>query len=234
MKVKIDRKSILCAIVAVGTAAGFALMAGPANAYTCPSDKFAHVNDAARLAVNSPWVGHDHDKCVSLNHHQFWVKAVRLVHLDNGNYRGRLYEQDPKANHSPQLSHILSFRPDDQYYFQFEITPEGKMAEFKYGINRGGFTKVIVESLKVVNVADPVVKALTGVSVDKWTGDDVQKLVTKWGQSAGQKLEGTWEGTADTVALDVVAAAAAKVKQMHPPVRLRGFKPPTTILRKAQ
>ncbi|MBI1366347.1 MAG: hypothetical protein GC153_10395 [Alphaproteobacteria bacterium] len=184
---------------------------GSALAFSCPTSKHEHVGDAARLAVHHPWKADSNDICVSLDHHQFWVKAVKLKRLDNGNYAGVSYAR-PSVD--PRLSHILSNRPDDQYSYHFEIAPDGKLADFKFSIKRGGVTKVITKSLEAVNFADPAIKALTGVSLAKWTDQDVRKFVSKWGKSAGQKIDGKWEGAAATISLAVASAAARKIE--HP------------------
>lgn len=171
--------------------------------FSCPSDRFASVEQAAIAAVRTPWTtGHDGDKCIRVEGHHFWVKPVKVQAMSNGN-----------RSANGQLSHIISLRPDDQYYFDFQVKPDGKIVEYKDKYEHKGFTYVLVGSLSAVNALSPAIKTLTAVPVDALTSSQVRALLTEWGQAAGRKIDGTWEGAAKTVGLKVAAVVAADVQQ---------------------
>lgn len=199
------RKSMtqFAAVAAILTVGMLGMSTGTANAYTCPRDKFAHVNVAVRLAVHSHWSSHHRDKCVSLHHHQFWVKPVKVMRQSNGSYKVGLWGSSKDA----QLSHILSLRPDDQYYYSFTISPSGKITEFHDSIDRGGFSRLLVDV--------GAQKILANLSGGRLSDSDIKILIEKWGNKIGRKLEGTWEGTAKTIALKVAAVVAGDVARNH-------------------
>ncbi len=87
--------------------------------------------------------------------HDFHIKPVRISYRDEGGQRVTVVEG--------QLSHTLRYRPDDQYFYSFTLTPDG-MVSFSEQINRGGFRSLLSRvpgsatarrALRVLGVSPP-------------------------------------------------------------------------------
>lgn len=124
-------------------------------------------------------------KVKTYNGHEFNIKPVSVSRLSGG--RGYKVKG--------QLSHHLSFRTDDQYYYTVEIRPDGTIVKFDEKIDRGGLTTMIL-------------KLPVGEFVNLKTNGRVPPAVTNTvieeaGRWLGGRLDGKWEGAARKVVLQI-------------------------------
>ncbi len=104
-----------------------------------------------------------------------------------------------------QLSHHLSFRKDDQYYYTIEINRSGVITRFDEKINRGGFTTTLLK----LPVGE-LIKAKSKGKVDAKTSKAGIEAAGRW---LGSKLDGNWEAAARKIVV-VVGLQVAKSRRL--------------------
>lgn len=141
----------------------FSLVAALAAQAQSPLDKMVNA------ALNGPEI-----KKVKYVNHEFNVKKAKITDRVTG-----------ITKIEGQISHHLSYRADDQFYYTIE-KQGGKITKFDFKIDRGGLAPYVgklAKQLPVVGIAqDEIVAA-------------VRKL--------GQKLDGTWENEAELIAYTI-------------------------------
>lgn len=117
--------------------------------------------------------------------HHFNIKPVKAVRTAEGYLvKG-------------QLSHHLSYRKDDQYFYTMRVSRTGTIIDLKEKVNRGGITSV----LKQLPVGDLIkAKTKSKVKVDKKTSKEAIVAAGKW---LGRHIDGKWELSARKVAVTV-------------------------------
>lgn len=124
---------------------------------------------------------------VNVAGHEFHIKPPMI----------RRFREDGmlKAEVSGQLSHHLSFRPDDDYHYVMTIAQDGALLEFSENINRGGLTALFKETMLIRGESN-----YKPVRLIKQSPESVLDYI---GQSIGSKIDGNWEGAARTIAIAV-------------------------------
>lgn len=100
---------------------------------------------------------------------------------------------------SGQLSHHLTLRTDDQYYYTIAVSPAGTITRIEERINRGGLTSMALD----LHVGDLVEH---GTGIDSETAN---KVIGRAGRFLGRKLDGSWEGDARRIVI-LIGAQVAK------------------------
>ncbi|AOH54593.1 methyltransferase [Peribacillus muralis] len=131
-----------------------------------------NLETAIHAALNGPEV-----KKIKVFEHEFNVKEIEVV--DRGITGKDVYGQ---------ISHHLSLRPDDQFYYKF-TKKDGEVTGFEFHIDRGGWTPVMAPLLSIV-------AAYNGILVNP---ADLNKL----GQELGALVDGRWEYAAQSIATAV-------------------------------
>lgn len=106
--------------------------------------------------------------------HEFNVKKARIT-----------YPADGVTRIEGQLSHHLSFRPDDQFYYTIE-KKRGHIISVDFKIDRGGLAPYVGKLAKEI----PIV----GVA-----HEEIEQVIRK----LGQKVDGSWESEAELIALAI-------------------------------
>ncbi|WP_002151134.1 hypothetical protein [Bacillus cereus] len=130
----------------------------------------SNLETAVNAALNGPEV-----KKIKVFEHEFNVKPIEVVNLAGG-----------KKYVKGQISHHLSFRPDDQFYYEFTVQ-DGKVIDKPvFNIDRGGFTPFVAPLLSIL-------AAYNGIPVNP---NDLNSL----GQQLGKVIDGSWEQAAQSIA----------------------------------
>ena len=129
--------------------------------------------------------GKETKKVKTYNGHEFNIKPVTVT---------------PKSGLSGfvvkgQLSHHLSLRSDDQFYYTVEIDRSGTILKFDEKIDRGGLTKMVLKL--------PVGELVQSYSGNKVPSAVAEKGIEKAGRWLGGKLDGKWEGAARKVVIQI-------------------------------
>ena len=134
------------------TLAAISLAIGASS--SIPAHAGGTLDNAVYKAVKE---GKETKKVKTYNGHEFNIKPVTVT---------------PKSGLSGfvvkgQLSHHLSFRSDDQFYYTVEIDRSGTILKFDEKIDRGGLTKMVLKlpvgELVPVRIDGAMVYDLTGV-----------------------------------------------------------------------
>ncbi|MFA2566066.1 methyltransferase [Bacillus wiedmannii] len=129
-----------------------------------------NLETAVNAALNGPEV-----KKIKVFEHEFNVKEIEVVNLGGG-----------KKYVKGQISHHLSFRPDDQFYYEFTVQ-DGKVVDKPvFNIDRGGWTPFAAPLLSIL-------AAYNGIPVNP---NDLNAL----GQQLGKVIDGSWEHAAQSIA----------------------------------
>ncbi|MDA1679947.1 methyltransferase [Bacillus cereus group sp. TH152-1LC] len=129
-----------------------------------------NLETAVNAALNGPEV-----KKIKVFEHEFNVKEIEVVNLSGG-----------KKYVKGQISHHLSFRPDDQFYYEFTVQ-DGKVVDKPvFNIDRGGWTPFAAPLLSIL-------AAYNGIPVNP---NDLNAL----GQQLGKVIDGSWEHAAQSIA----------------------------------
>jgi cellobiose-specific phosphotransferase system component IIB len=132
-------------------------------------------------AVKAALYGPEVKKNKSIFEHEFNVKPIEVVDLGGG-----------KKYVKGQISHHLSFRPDDQVYYEFTVKDGEVIGTPQYHIDRGGFTPFAAPLLSII-------AAYNGIPVNP---NDLNTL----GQQIGKVIDGSWEHAAQSIATVVSLA----------------------------
>ncbi|EOQ10167.1 hypothetical protein [Bacillus cereus] len=123
------------------------------------------------LAVQAALVGPEVKK-LSVFDHEFNVKPAYISKVGD------------KTLVNGQISHHLSFRPDDQLYYRF-VKENGEIKDLEIKIDRGGWTKI----------AAPI-----GAILAAYNGLPIKPdLLEKIGQQLGGVIDGKWEYAAEAI-----------------------------------
>jgi hypothetical protein len=129
-----------------------------------------NLETAVNAALNGPEV-----KKIKVFEHEFNVKEIEVVNLGA-----------EKKYVKGQISHHLSFRPDDQFYYEFTVQ-DGKVVDKPvFSIDRGGWTPFAAPLLSIL-------AAYNGIPVNP---NDLNTL----GQQIGKVIDGSWEHAAQSIA----------------------------------
>ncbi|MEH6892444.1 methyltransferase [Bacillus sp. JJ864] len=129
-----------------------------------------NLETAVNAALHGPEV-----KKLKIFDHEFNVKEVEVANLGEG-----------KTYVKGKISHHISYRPDDQFYYEFTVQ-DGKVIDGpKYNIDRGGLTPVAAPILSII-------AAYNGIPVNP---NDLNTL----GQQLGRIIDGSWEQAAQSIA----------------------------------
>ncbi|EEM80243.1 hypothetical protein [Bacillus thuringiensis] len=131
-----------------------------------------NLETAVQAALNGPEV-----KKIKVFEHEFNVKEIEVV--DRGAAGKEVYGQ---------ISHHLSFRPDDQLYYKF-TKKDGEVTGFEFHIDRGGWTPIVAPLLSIL-------AAYNGIPVNP---NDLTAL----GQQLGKVIDGSWEHAGQSIATAV-------------------------------
>ncbi|PHD55755.1 methyltransferase [Bacillus toyonensis] len=129
-----------------------------------------NLETAVKAALYGPEV-----KKIKVFEHEFNVKPIEVVDLGGG-----------KKYVKGQISHHLSFRPDDQVYYEFTVKDGEVTGTPQYHIDRGGFTPFAAPLLSLI-------AAYNGIPVNP---NDLNSL----GQQIGKVIDGSWEHAAQSIA----------------------------------
>ncbi|AFU17547.1 methyltransferase [Bacillus toyonensis] len=132
----------------------------------------SNLETAVQAALNGPEV-----KKIKVFEHEFNVKEIEVV--DRGAAGKDVYGQ---------ISHHLSFRPDDQLYYKF-TKKDGEVTGFEFHIDRGGWTPIVAPLLSLL-------AAYNGIPVNP---NDLTSL----GQQLGKVIDGSWEHAGQSIATAV-------------------------------
>jgi hypothetical protein len=152
----------LAAVAGLVLAAMFS-MASSASAQLSSIDKIVN------SALNGPEI-----KKAKLSKHEFNIKKVKISDYVDG-----------VIKIEGQLSHHLSFRDDDQFYYTFEKR-DGKITKAEFKIDRGGLAPYAGKLAKEL----PVVGLL-------------QEEIESFTRRLGRKLDGSWEDEAESIAYQI-------------------------------
>ncbi|EEM98597.1 hypothetical protein bthur0014_68310 [Bacillus thuringiensis IBL 4222] len=130
----------------------------------------SNLETAVKAALYGPEV-----KKIKVFEHEFNVKPIEVVDLGGG-----------KKYVKGQISHHLSFRPDDQLYYDFTVKDGEVMGTPQYHIDRGGLTPFAAPLLSII-------AAYNGIPVNP---NDLNTL----GQQIGKVIDGSWEHAAQSIA----------------------------------
>ncbi|WP_439328625.1 methyltransferase [Bacillus cereus] len=130
----------------------------------------ANLETAVNAALHGPEV-----KKIKIFDHEFNVKPIEVVNLGEG-----------KQYVTGQISHHLSFRPDDQLYYNFTVQDGKVTGTPQYHIDRGGFTPFAAPLLSII-------AAYNGIPVNP---NDLNAI----GQQIGKVIDGSWEHAAQSIA----------------------------------
>ncbi|QWH75990.1 methyltransferase (plasmid) [Bacillus mycoides] len=130
----------------------------------------SNLQTAVKAALYGPEV-----KKIKVFEHEFNVKPIEVVDLGGG-----------KKYVKGQISHHLSFRPDDQVYYEFTVKDGEVIGTPQYHIDRGGFTPFAAPLLSII-------AAYNGIPVNP---NDLNTL----GQQIGKVIDGSWEHAAQSIA----------------------------------
>lgn len=152
----------------------------------------AHGDERLEAAVSAAIDAGSEVRFVKVSGHEFHIKAPII----------RRFREDGmlKAKVSGRISHHLSFRPDDDYYYVMTIDQDGSLLEFSENINRGGLTSLFKETMLIRG--ESIYKP---VRLIKQSPESVLDYI---GQSIGSKIDGNWEGAARTIAIAVASHIA--------------------------
>ncbi|MED3261725.1 methyltransferase [Bacillus thuringiensis] len=129
-----------------------------------------NLETAVQAALYGPEV-----KKIKVFEHEFNVKPIEVVDLGGG-----------KKYVKGQISHHLSFRPDDQFYYEFTVKDGEVIGTPQYHIDRGGWTPFAAPLLSIL-------AAYNGIPVNP---NDLNTL----GQQIGKVIDGSWEHAAQSIA----------------------------------
>ncbi|MED3157301.1 methyltransferase [Bacillus thuringiensis] len=132
----------------------------------------SNLETAVKAALYGPEV-----KKIKVFEHEFNVKPIEVVDLGGG-----------KKYVKGQISHHLSFRPDDQLYYKF-TKKDGEVTGFEFHIDRGGWTPIVAPLLSIL-------AAYNGIPVNP---NDLNSL----GQQLGKVIDGSWEHAGQSIATAV-------------------------------
>lgn len=156
--------------------------AGPAMAGTS-------LDNAVYKAVTQ---GQETKKVKTYDGHHFNIKPVKATRLGSGGF-----------SVTGQLSHHLRLRTDDQYYYTIEIDRAGTILKIDEKIDRGGLTTMLLKL--------PVGEIVQTYSGNKIPAPVANKGIEEAGRWLGKKLDGSWEGAARKVVVQI----GMQVSQTH-------------------
>jgi hypothetical protein len=126
--------------------------------------------------------------------HEFNIKPVTVIRRPGERYLVR-----------GQLSHHLRLRKDDQYHYEIVIDGVGTVRRFDETINRGGITSTVLQ----LRVGDHLRQKISGPPAPgsrfRLPPNVTRALIATAGHWFGRKLDGSWEGAARKVALQIAA-----------------------------
>lgn len=148
-------------------------------------------------ALNATFNGPKKSK-VKIGKHEFNFKKVEITRE-----KGRIFVNGNKGH---QISHHLRFRPDDQIFYEFEISRLGKVENIEIKISKGsdklrGWVKKAKEILEFISAVKEMSDGGGNAKADGGDGD-VGKLVR---QVAAGKAEALLDGGWRSEALFVIA-----------------------------
>lgn len=157
------------------------------------SAQYEGLEAAARSAV----VGRAEARFVNVDGHEFHIRppTIRRSRVD-----GMMV-----AQLSGRLSHHLSGRTDDQYYYRMTVTADGVLTEFSERINRGGLASM-------VNALAGRTSHGTRFRTINVLSQGPNLVVDAIGYELGRRIDGNWEGAARTAAVAVAAQAATTLQ----------------------
>ncbi|MFI8496049.1 MULTISPECIES: methyltransferase [Peribacillus] len=177
MKCKIITATALAATLATGALPSTSVLAAEKEAPIQQVESQINIQPLAQnnleTAISAALYGPEVKK-IKVFEHEFNVKEIEVV--DRGTEGKDVYGQ---------ISHHLSLRPDDQFYYKF-TKKDGKVTGFEFHIDRGGWTPVMAPLLSIV-------AAYNGIPVNP---NDLNKL----GQELGALVDGRWEYAAQSIA----------------------------------
>ncbi|AMR06112.1 methyltransferase [Bacillus thuringiensis serovar pingluonsis] len=131
-----------------------------------------NLETAVQAALNGPEV-----KKIKIFEHEFNVKEIEVV--DRGAAGKEVFGQ---------ISHHLSFRPDDQLYYKF-TKKNDQITGFEFHIDRGGWTPIVAPLLSIL-------ATYNGIPVNP-------NNLTELGQQLGKVIDGSWEHAGQSIATAV-------------------------------
>jgi hypothetical protein len=160
-----------------------------------PAQRMAALEKAVRAALYGPEV-----KKLKVNGHEFNVKKAKITASATG------------TTITGQISHHLSFRPDDQLYYTIRKF-KGKVVSVSIKIDRGGLAPYVAKF------------------ASKYLGIEfAQSQIESLLRELGAKIDGKWESAAELI----VTAVAVKAPDMSgrttpPPVGSVPYKPVSSV-----
>jgi len=179
----------------------FAAIAATTLALSAP----AMASERLEAAVEAAVVARSEVRFVNVNGHEFHIQPPGIQYSRQDGER--------IARIRGRLSHHLSARTDDQYYYDMRVTQGGMLSHFSERINRGGLTAMInsavgrqpgsrFRSVRVLRQAPNI-------------------IIDNIGQSLGRRIDGDWEGAARTIAAAIAAEVAENMQPRRRDMRTR-------------
>ncbi|MFK8054284.1 MAG: hypothetical protein AB8F65_15050 [Woeseiaceae bacterium] len=151
------------------------------------------LNKALKAAIHGP-----SKKKIKWYKHPFNVKAVQVKRKGR-----RIFVNGNKGHH---LSHRLKWRPDNQIFFEFEISPTGQIENLEVKISKGSDKLIgwIKQGLKIADFVKDIFNKLDEGGVDAQmagkadgAAGDIGAIVKKAAAGrASDLLDGSWRGDA--------------------------------------
>ena len=166
---------------------------------------------ALEKALNAIFDGPEKKK-VKIKKHEFNFKPIEIRRENESIF--------VNGNNGHHISHHLRFRPDDQIFYEFEITADGTVEDLEVKISKGSdkliqWAKTTAEVIALIKV----IVSSSGAKSDL-ADDLISEVVT--GKAEGL-LDGGWRGEAmfviGSVMLTLIAEQVKKVNRQNPPTR---------------
>ncbi|MDJ0760534.1 MAG: hypothetical protein QNJ19_14160 [Woeseiaceae bacterium] len=169
---------------------------------------------ALEKALNAIFKGPEKKK-VRIKKHEFNFKKIETREVN-----GRLFVNGNDGHH---ISHHLTFRPDDQIFYEFEVTETGQIENVEVKISKG--SDKLVKWVKQAGEAIALITTLLGASGVK--SDDAADLVSEVASGKAEGLlDGSWRGEAMFVIANVMLLLAAEqIKKVKPQATRRRPRP---------
>lgn len=147
-----------------------------------------YVGPAVKKAV---FDGRTSKKVKTENGHEFNIKPPKVRRISGGRWEVK-----------GELSHHLRLRKDDTYYYNLELSADGKLTRYRESIRRGG--------VGLICSPIPIHVIVETLSRDKLTTKKISDFIQTPNRKVGQWLNGKWEGAARKIALRIGAQVAVR------------------------
>lgn len=145
-------------------------------------------------------------KKLKIEKHEFNFKPIEIIRKN-----GRIFVN---GNDGHQISHHLRFRPDDQVFYEFEVSSDGKIENVEIKISEG--SEKLKRWLDKADEAIILITALVGSLGAK--SDAAEELIKQvaTGNAEGL-LNGGWRGEAMfVIATTMLLLSAEQIKKAKP------------------